>query len=469
MDAVRRTQKTGGINVHQTIELYQMLEARERRCMRQQELLRQYAKPLVCLTMNIAGPVKDSPLIRRSFDQGVELLHRQLLRMRIRPLHEAFVREVTGCEAYMVLDLDPLAVKRMTTAIEDGSPLGRLFDMDVLRPDGCKVEREELGLPGRTCLICGGPAKVCSSRRVHPVAELQQKTRDIMKQAMDELDAKTCAQQAVRALLYEVSTTPKPGLVDRRNSGSHRDMDSFTFMSSAASLWPYFFACTRTGQQTASQSADKTFAALRPLGCQAEGDMLAATHGVNTHKGAIFTLGILCAALGRLDRTLWSSPERILQEAAAMTAGLTASDFAGLTQENAKTAGQRLYLEYGITGVRGQVEAGLPAVRDFGLPVLERGLQQGYDLNRAGCAALLAILANSTDTNMISRSDRTTQQAVAQELRALLKQTPYPDEDTLQALDDRFITANLSPGGSADLLAVCYLLHFLKSEEECHV
>ena len=378
-------------------------------------------------------------------------------------------REATGCEAYIVLDLDPLAIKRMTTFIEDSGPLGRLFDMDVLRPDGSKVEREELGLDGRTCLICGGPAKLCSSRRVHPVAELQQTTQAIMKQAMDKQDAETAAQQAVRALLYEVSTTPKPGLVDRRNSGSHKDMDSFTFMSSAASLWPYFEACTRMGQQTADRSAAETFAALRPLGCKAEGDMLAATRGINTHKGAIFTMGILCAALGRLDRALWRCPERILQEAAAMTAGLTASDFAGLTPENAQTVGQRLYLEHGITGVRGQVEAGLPAVRDFGLPVLEQGLAQGLDLNRAGCAALLAILANSTDTNMIARSDLATQEAVAQELRTLLHQTPYPDEDVLCALDDRFIVANLSPGGSADLLAACYLLHFLKSEDECHV
>ena len=91
------------------------------------------------------------------------------------------------------------------------------------------------------------------------------------------------ARQAVRALLYEVTTTPKPGLVDRRNSGSHTDMDSFTFMSSAASLYPYFEACTRAGRKTADGPAPETFAALRPLGCEAEGEMLAATHGVNTH------------------------------------------------------------------------------------------------------------------------------------------------------------------------------------------
>lgn len=166
-------------------------------------------------------------------------------------------------------------------------------------------------------------------------------------------------------------------------------MNFFTFMDSAASLYPYFEACARAGQASADRPAPETFAALRPLGCEAEGEMLDATGGVNTHKGAIFSIGIACAALGRLERSLWGDPARVLQEIAAMTAGLTERDFAGVTAENAVTAGQKLYLQYGITGVRGQVEAGLPAVRDYGLPALENGLAQGYDLNRSGCGALL--------------------------------------------------------------------------------
>ena len=450
--------------MEQEVSLLQMLDAREQRVWHQQELLGRYGKPLVCFTMNIAGPIKDSALIRRGFARGRELLERQFLRCKWTPLKVDIRRAATGCEAFYVLDADPLAIKRLTTLVEDASPLGRLFDMDVIRPDGKKVDREEIKLEGRRCLICGGPAKGCSSRRVHTVAELQAKTTAILTETMTALDAQTAAQQAVRALLYEVTTTPKPGLVDRRNCGSHQDMDSFTFMSSAASLYPYFEACTRAGQATANQPAPETFAALRDLGCEAEGEMLAATHGVNTHKGAVFSVGIVCAALGRLDRSLWEEPARVLAEVAAMTRGLTARDFAGVTAENAVTAGQKLYVTYGITGVRGQVEAGLPAVLEHGLPALETGLAQGYDINRAGCGALLAMIANSTDTNLIARSDRATQQAVVAELTALLEKDPYPDEAALCALDDRFIAANLSPGGSADLLALCYLLHFFKTE-----
>lgn len=446
------------------VSLLEMLDARERRVHHQQELLAQYQKPLVCFTMNIAGPVKDSPLIRRGFVRGQQLLRQQFLRAKLTPLHTDAACSPTGCEAFYVLDADPLAIKKFTTDIEDATPLGRLFDMDVLRPNGIKVDREELHLEGRRCLICGGPAKACSSRRIHTVAELQAKTTTILTETLDAWDAATAAQQAVRALLYEVTTTPKPGLVDRRNSGSHTDMDSFTFMSSAASLYPYFEACAKAGRATIDRPAPETFAALRPLGCEAEGEMLDATHGINTHKGAIFSIGITCAALGRLDRSLWKDSARVLAEVSAMTKGLTAQDFAGVTAETAVTAGQKLYVQYGITGVRGQVEAGLPAVLEHGLPALEQGLAQGYDINRAGCGALLAILAHSTDTNIIARSSRKRQLALVDELNALLAQTPYPDEALLAALDDRFIAEHLSPGGSADLLALTYLLHFFRTD-----
>ena len=451
------------------VSLLDMLDARERRVHHQQELLEQYHKPLICFTMNIAGPIKDSPLIRRGFARGQQLLRQQFFRAKLSPLHTDAHCEATGCEAFYVLDADPMVIKKFTTDIEDATPLGRLFDMDVLRPDGVKVDRQELALEGRRCLICGGPAKACSSRRIHTVAELQAKTTDILTETLDAWDAATAAQQAVRALLYEVTTTPKPGLVDRRNSGSHTDMDSFTFMSSAAALYPYFEACARVGRETMDRPAPETFAALRPLGCEAEGEMLDATNGVNTHKGAVFSIGITCAALGRLNRAEWCDPARVLQEVAAMTSGLTKQDFADITEENAVTAGQKLYVQYGITGIRGQVEAGLPVVLHHGLPVLEKGLKLGYDINRAGCAALLEILVHSTDTNMIARSSRERQLAWVARVKELLAQTPYPDEEALVELDDQFIAENLSPGGSADLLALTYLLHFFKTEEHLHV
>ena len=448
----------------QTVELSQMLLARESRAARQRELLAQYGKPLVWFTMNIAGPVKTSRLIRRGFDTGCALLEGQLMRVKANCPHREFRHEATGSEACYVVELDPLRLKQITTDLEESSCLGRLFDMDVLTPDGSKVDRAALGLGERRCLLCGGPARVCARSRAHSVEELQQKTAELLRTELDALDAQKAAELACRALLYEVAVTPKPGLVDRLNSGSHQDMDFFSFLNSAAALWPYFEQCARLGRETAGQPPEETFAALYVPGRMAEGAMLCAAGGANTHKGAIFTIGTLCAALGRLPRERWRTPEDVLAETAAMTRGLVERELAGLTEDSAQTAGQKLYLHHGITGVRGQLEAGLPAVSEAGLPALERGLSQGRSLNEAGCGALLAMIAAADDTNLIARGGLREQREVAEQISQLLRQEPYPSFRTLERLDAQFMEKNLSPGGSADLLAACYLLHFLRTE-----
>ncbi len=448
----------------QPVTLTDMLDARERRAFRQQQLTEQYHAAVVCFTMNIAGPIKNSPLIREGFEIGKRLLTNRMLAQKIKCIHFEEIHEHTGNEAFFVIHQNPLTVKQITCEIEDESELGRLFDMDVIREDGKKVDRSELGLLPRTCIICGEPAKGCARNRTHTVEELQRHTDGILKEAITDYDAKQAAGLACRALLYEVATTPKPGLVDRRNSGSHKDMDIFTFMNSAGALCPYFDTCVRIGKTSSDQPAPHTFSLLRRAGKKAEADMFFVTGGVNTHKGAIFSVGVLCAALGRLPKQQWKNVDAVLFECAAMTAGLVASDFKGLTEENADTVGKKLYLHHGISGVRGQMEAGLPAVRNHGLPVLKEGIARGLSINASGCAALLSIMVSATDTNLIARSSVEKQQEVVKKVKVLLKESPYPDEQTLERLDREFIAENLSPGGSADLLAICYFLYFLESE-----
>lgn len=446
------------------VSLLEMLEAREQRVLRQQALLRQFGQTLICFTMNIAGPVKNSPEIREGYLLGKALLTGQLRVSGIRVLHFEETCAATGNEALLAVEADALTVKALTTELEDGTPLGRLFDMDVLRPDGTKVDRQELGLPGRTCLICGGMAQGCARSRTHSVAQLQEKTGQLISAALDAHDRETAARLTCQALLFEVAATPKPGLVDRDNSGSHRDMDFFSFQSSAVALYPYFTQCTQIGRDTRSLSPEETFSRLRTPGKLAEGTMRHATGGVNTHKGAIFSLGILCGALGRLRRQDWANPERVLAECAAMTRGLTSRDYAGLTEETAKTAGQKLFLRHGITGVRGQAEAGFPVVRNVGLPKLEAGLSLGKSINDAACAALLAMLAAADDTNLIHRGGYELQKQTVAEITALLEAEPFPSRETLADLNRCFVEKNLSPGGTADLLAMTLLLHFLKEE-----
>lgn len=427
------------------ISVMEILAARDKRAATQKRLLETFGKSLICFTMNIAGPVKYSPAILRGFQLGKRLLETQLTNI----LHFEESISPTGCEGFYVADASARELKQLCVMIEDSAPLCRLFDMDVLDETGNKLSRQALGLPGRTCLLCQEPAHVCSSTRAHTVKQLQAETARLLE-AADEYTY--IASLAYQALIREVLTTPKPGLVDSANSGAHRDMDMRTFFASAAALRPYFYEAARIGNL--GLSPRDTFLRLRPAGLTAEKAMLAATGGVNTHKGAIFTMGLLCAAAARQTETA-----DILGECAAMTEGIVKQDLGGITEATAQTAGQRLYAKYGITGIRGQAETGFPAVKYVGLPVLRQGLAKGLDWNDAGCAALLHILCATEDTNLIARSDLRTAREVTGRVAAILEDTPFPTRDVLQALDREFTRKNISPGGSADLLCATYFLY----------
>ena len=435
------------------VTLQEILDARERRVQTQNALLAQYKKPVICFTMNIPGPEKYNRKIAVGFRLGDRLLQQALQGMHT--LHRQVRYENTGCEGFYVVDHPAQTLKQLTVALEEATPLGRLFDMDVLDADGVHLHREELGLAPRKCLLCEKDATICARSRAHGLDALLQRTHSLLDTAVSQM-AQHIADTACLALRQEVTTTPKPGLVDENNSGAHRDMEIGHFFASIQALLPYFQRVAMEGYLTRELDAPHVLRRLRPMGMEAETAMLQATGGVNTHKGAIFSIGLLCAAAGRLGPEHWS-PEALCAEAAAMAAGVTRE----LTGKAADTAGQRIYAQWGITGVRGQAEAGFPAVLNTGLPVLHSGLQQGLSLNDAGCATLLHLLAVTDDTNLIHRSDRQTQLQVKQSVADLLVHDPYPDKSVIGKLDKEFIQKNLSPGGSADLLAATYFLHLI--------
>ena len=439
------------------VTLEQMLQAREMRAFRQQSRIGQYAMPIVSFSMNIPGPVKDSACIRRGFFDGCGALERSL------PLEVIQERQifpsVTGYEAIYVVDMEPAALKAITTRVEDTHPLGRLFDMDVIDLDLRKLDREQVGGGARNCLVCGAPGRGCASRRVHSVAQLQAAVQTMLTDYFQQLDAQRIGRLAVQSLLNEVYTTPKPGLVDRNNSGSHRDMDLTTFETSAHALEPYFCRCAAIGMATQQESPAAAFAALRQAGLQAEQTMFQATNGVNTHKGAIFTIGILCGGAGRLwTPEGYGTEEALLQQVSAMTAEAMESDF----RHAGNTVGQRLYAQYGIRGIRGEVAQGLPSVANLGLPVFRAGLKQGWDWNVSGAVTLLHLIARVQDTNMIARGGMEGAKAGAYKASQLL---PTPSVSQIEELDTWFIQQNLSPGGCADLLAAVYFVDGLYGED----
>ena len=445
-----------------SVTLMEMLNAREARVVRQQQLLEQYQLPVISFCLNIAGPVKNSPVLRRAFREGLERLVCALLAARLDVAAREEVDEPTGCEALWVVKGDGRAVKELCVELEDRDALGRLFDLDVLDPNTGKWDRVQLGQPPRRCLVCGKEGKGCASRRLHTVEELQSATQAILEDYFGKKDQQTLGTLAAKALLYEVCTTPKPGLVDRRNNGSHRDMDLFTFLDSTAALLPYFETAVALGRETRTLPPQETFRRLRRAGAAAERAMFRSTGGVNTHKGAVFTLGTVCAAAGRLwraegfskdlDATLILCGEMSRQEVRA--------DFEAIRRDGARTAGQRLYLEQGLEGIRGELARGLPAVSQIGLPTLRKRLNAGDSLEEAGRQVLLALMARVVDTNLIARGGLEGQRWAMEQAKTLTEGRTASREET-EELDRAFIERNLSPGGCADLLAITYFLEFL--------
>ena len=265
------------------------------------------------------------------------------------------------------------------------------------------------------------------------------------------------ARLAAAALVEEVYTTPKPGLVDMNNTGAHRDMTVQTFLYSAAALQPYFKEMAVLGS---TLPEDRLLPALREAGIRAEQAMFRATNGVNTHKGALFSLGLLCGCAGRCI-ALQATPtaETLCAMAAKLTRGICARELG--TEED--THGQGVYRKYGTLGVRGEAESGFASVQRYSLPCFRQELKNGTDYGEAATKALLSLIAHVTDTTVLHRRGAETATWAAQQALQLLA---HYSEEAVLALDAAFIRENVSHGGCADLLAVTIFLHRLETEWE---
>lgn len=395
-----------------------MLLARDRRASRQAALLSRYGRPVISFTMNIAGPVKDSPLIRYAFRSGL----RQLEALPCAQLCREVIFEPTGPEALLVYETqDARLLKAFCMRLESEGEAGRLFDLDVLDANGEKLSRET----GRTCLVCGGPVSICSRSRAHGLEAITARTGAIL----EAFAAETLGEMAENALLAEVHFTPKPGLVDEANNGAHRDMDVPLFERSAHALRPCFEEFVRLGIQGASP------AALQQAGVRAEQAMFAATGGVNTHKGAIYSGALLLHAAGRL---LSGEEEGDLCELAAQTAAAIPAPTG--------THGAAVRAQCG--GIRTEAVSGYPTAQ-----AVLRQLRQSGPLD-----ALLLSMSRLDDSTLWHRGGAEGAQLVRSRAADILAAPASEREARTRRLDAELIERNLSPGGSADLLAMAFFL-----------
>jgi triphosphoribosyl-dephospho-CoA synthase len=251
--------------------------------------------------------------------------------------------------------------------------------------------------------------------------------------------------ECARALLDELRTFPKPGLVSLVDNGSHDDMRPAHFARSARVLRHAFAAMAAAG----AQGAD--FAELRRLGVEAEVAMLRATGGINTHRGAIFSLGLLAAAAGT------GASARSL---GAVVRERWGADIAAHRRDPA-SHGSAVIRAHGVGGAQAEAAAGFPSVYDVALPAFHATRTAGHDDRAAAVQAFFALLAHVDDTNLVHRGGPEGLRFAQSAARAFLAEGgmlgPHPLRSAI-AVHHALVARRLSPGGCADLLAACLFL-----------
>jgi triphosphoribosyl-dephospho-CoA synthase len=258
-------------------------------------------------------------------------------------------------------------------------------------------------------------------------------------------------------LRLEIETWPKPGLVSHIDTGSHTDMDADMFRRSASVLRPYFAELVDAGMRDASMSV------LRKIGLRAERAMLRATGGVNTHRGAIFGVGLLCAAAG-LRKGGHADSQTPLGLHVSRRWGREILAGPRLSDSHGEMAGSR----YGAGGARQEAAQGFPCIYQIGLPALRDAARLAPgDAEAARVQACFALIAALEDTNLLHRGGLDGLCFAQQSAQDFLDQGGVGNEEWLgraEAIHHAFVERRLSPGGAADLLAMSLFVSELEEE-----
>jgi holo-ACP synthase / triphosphoribosyl-dephospho-CoA synthase len=450
-----------------------ILIAREKRASLREQCA-QSGHDSLSLSLNIPGYPKNTSLLSAFF---CDVLSEFGLFLRahgisIDTAHE--VRQIDEAGDFYIVPLlngRPLAaVKSLAETFEERHPLGRIIDIDLADRRAQPVSSGKL----KRCLLCERPAVVCMREANHMYAELREHmARGIRCYLADRARQQTCKQLAalaLKAILYEISASPKPGLVGRFEQGAHHDMDYFTFIASTSVLAGYFEELALSGYMFQGEDLQEALSVIRLIGLKMEASMFSATDGVNTQKGLIFLIGLaLFSATYVIARDGEFSTARCRETIGAIGANLVQKELmttAGAEQTHGKACFQRYGSEGG--GVRKEVEDGLPSAFEQGLPELKSAFAgigaaaAASQVNGALIRTLLRLMTVTNDTNILYRKNLPTLRTVQRMAQHVL------DAENGAAETERYAQLlsycrreNVSPGGSADLLSVTIFLYFV--------
>ncbi len=450
--------------------LDQILTAKENRFVLRQKIASEN-KTSLSFTLNIAGFPKSNELITTFFNTILSELKIFLLANRIIIIDKNEINIIDKAGNFYLTkinnkNISEKEIKIITENFETTHKLGRLIDIDITDNKGNPVSSGK----EKNCYYCGKfPAIVCMRNKSHSYNELRNfifnEIENYLSIKKKEKIIKKLSSIGLKALLYEVSLTPKPGLVDFNNSGSHSDMNYFTFLDSSSALAPFFRELVHKGYNFSNPELSHALPIIRNIGLQMEIEMFAATNKINTQKGLIFLLGINLFASGYyFSKDELFNIEKYREIIKDICKDITKIELKNI--ENPKTHGEICFQKYGFAGARSEAEKGFPSVFESSLKILENNLPSielasKEKISMALQKTLVKLISINNDTNILYRKNL----KILKKLQSLSKDVLNCNdfENSYFKIADFCRENNISPGGSADLLAITVYIYFIKA------
>lgn len=448
--------------------LYKVLQSREERALRRDKLANKTHSSL-SLTLNIPGYPKSNETVEGVFSIILNDLEIFLKANRIQIVEKTMVNftDEAGHMFLVALDKnsnDLIKIKEKAEKFEESHKLGRIIDVDIFDEYGKPISSGK----SKKCIICENSSAVnCMREQKHDYKELRAHIFKLLKEYKNKSELEslenTLTEFANRAILYEISLSPKPGLVNYYNSGAHEDMNFYSFLNSASALAPFWRKFVKAGSNFAG-NPDEVLPIIRQIGLQAESIMFKSTSNVNTHKGIIFLMGLSVFAVAWSIKQNKAIAERdFIDKIKQICLNLIENEL--LTKEIITTHGENCFKKYGYqgAGARHEVQKGMPIVFDYALPYCEEKLKNLSLLNREKLdeilhKTLLLIISHLNDSNVLYRKGK----EKAAELKKMAE-LAFTDDIKYNDLNEFCLKENISPGGSADMLAITLFFFFVKT------
>lgn len=454
--------------------LQRVLDAREKRAQQRQNWADRERLSL-SLSFNIPGYPKSDNTITSAFIEVKKDLIRYITSCRLSFNIKESESTCDHAGDFFILPLsgsvdNPREIKALFEDFEASHPLSRLIDVDIFSAKGLPISSGK----AKKCLICSKPAIECMREQNHSMEEIREAINSWMVSFLKNRKIEQLKQKftlfATKALMYEVSVTPKPGLVDRFSQGSHTDMDFFTFISSSSALSYFWKDIVELSARWDGKDKENILKGLRDTGIKMEEAMLSATEGINTQKGAIYLMGFTAFACAYcILNDIEPKDEKISSLIAYLNSNTVERELEN--KASGSSHGEKVFNKYGkelAGGIRMEVEKGLPTIFNTSLPVLKElaNAEENTEIwwNTALEEVLLHLMAKNNDTNILFRSNAEILAETKQLAHLCIEKKSLERVEQFEILNNFCEQYNISPGGSADLLAVTCFIYWVQKE-----